>query len=190
MFQQMLEKGKIMRSFHKRYDYLIHQMQKNIMLDDKVVVDCGCGDGDGVIHFARIGCQVIGIDISKRRIKTARAAFPELDFRTRSLLDTGLPDDFVDIFICSETLEHLSRKQSKKAAAEMKRVCKDKSYICITVPENKKTCLAKKGHVQYLSEKDILSHFSNYSVVHNSIFYKNPKRRDRGNRVIIFRVQI
>lgn len=176
-----------MRSFHKRYDYLVRVLEQHIRLHGKVVADCGCGDGDGVIHFAKKGCKTIGIDVSKKRIKVARTEFPELDFRAKSILDTGLLDSSVDIFVCSETLEHLTRSQSLGAAQEMGRVCKPVSYVCVTVPENKKVCLEKKGHKQYLSTKTLIEHFKGWEVVVSTIFYKNPINRKRGNRVMMFR---
>jgi len=175
------------RKFHKRYDYLIKKLRPQISLVDKVVVDCGCGVGDGTIHFARQECKTIGIDVNKERINIAKSAFPELDFRVNSILDTGLPDRCADIFVCSETLEHLSRSQSLKSAKEISRVCKLSSYICITVPENKKVCLGKRGHKQYLSSKAIIGHFKDWEVVLSAIFYKNPANRKRGNRVMIFK---
>lgn len=175
-----------MRSFHKRYDYMIKKLEEFIDLPGLVVVDCACGEGDGAIHFARLGCKVTGIDIDKKCIQTATNAFPEITFLTESILDMGLPTNFADIFICSETMEHLNPRQSKRAAEEIKRICKGKAYICITVPNNKKTCLAKKIHKQYLSSKDLQRHFREYSMVHKSIFYKNPLRKDRGNTVVIF----
>jgi len=175
-----------MRNFHRRYDYLIRELEKHISLHDKIVVDCGCGDGDGTVHFARQNCKTIGLDLDKKRINIAKAAFPKLDFRVRSLLKTGLPDEYADVFICSETMEHLSRSQSLDAASEISRVCKPNSYVCITVPENKKICLEKKGHKQYLSVKSLTRHFKDWEVVINTIFFKNPKNKKRGNRVMIF----
>ncbi len=192
MITEMLEQvhqeieGKEMRKFHKRYDYLIRELGQFVSLRGKTVIDCGCGEGDGAIHFARKKCETIGMDVSKKRIRIAKAAFPQIDFRVKSILDTGLPDDSVDVFICSETLEHLTRSQSLKAAEEIGRVCKPISHVCITVPENKKVCLDKKGHKQYLSSKTVCRHFREWEVILNDIFYKNPKNKKRGNRVVIF----
>jgi len=154
-------------------------------MEGKLVVDCGCGDGEGTIHFVELGCNVIGIDLEESKIEMAKSNFPHLDFRVASLLHTGLLDKCADIFICSETLEHLGKNQTLKAADEIKRVCK--SYACVTVPDNKKICLSRKEHKQYISQKLLKSLFSGWEIVSNSVFYKDPNRKDRGNRVMIFK---
>jgi len=176
-----------MRSFHKRYDYIIKKLGNFIDVSGLTVVDCACGEGDGSVHFHKLTCDVTGVDIDKNCIAIAKKAFPGLAFRTESILSMSLLDDFADIFVCSETMEHLNPKQSRYAVKEIKRVCKPHAYICITVPNNKKTCLAKKLHKQYLSLADLRGYFSEYEMIHNSVFYKNPVKKNRGNTVVIFR---
>lgn len=178
-----------MRNFHKRYDYIINQLRSLTTIKGKIVVDCACGVGDGSIHFVRSGGKVYGIDIDNKCITEGGNAFPDIKFIVGSILDVRLPDKYADIFVCSETLEHLTRKESLIASKEIQRVCKFDAYLCITVPNNKKNCLSKKLHKQYLSVLDIKNHFPNWKILHNSVFYKNPKnKKNSGNRVLILKI--
>ncbi len=185
MFEKYKEGGE-MRSFHKRYEYIIEKLEEFISLKNLVVVDCASGCGDGSIHFVRKGCATVGIDIDKNLIKEGKKAFPEVKFMKGSITKMELTDNFADIFVCSETMEHLTRKQSLKAVSEIMRVTKTGSYICVTVPDKKKTCMADPKHRQYLSKDTLLQHFSECQMKSDSVFYKNKKKLKRGNRVLIF----
>ena len=95
-----------------------------------------------------------------------------------------MPDNFADIFICSETLEHLTRDQSLMASEEIQRVCKEGGVICITVPEDKNKCMLGKGHKQYLSSSDIVFHFSSLEILFEGVYCK---KKGKCNRVMFFR---
>ena len=41
------------------------------------ILEIGCGEGGNLVPFARIGCQVTGIDLSENRIRQARQFFQE-----------------------------------------------------------------------------------------------------------------
>lgn len=175
-----------MRAFHKRYDYIVKQISSFTTIKQHNIVDCGCGVGDGTKHLAKEGGEVIGIDIDKNNIITARKTFANIKFMQGSILSIELEEFWADVFVCSETLEHLSRKNSLLAAQEIKRVCKQGAYICITVPNTKKACMANQKHKQYLSVDDIVQHFPYCSLIYSSVFYKSINK-NRGNRVVILR---
>ncbi len=176
-----------MRKFHKRYDYMIKLISQQIDLEDKTVVDCGCGEGDGTKMLAKVFGEVIGIDIDNECIRTAKKHVKNANFDLGSITKMKLEDNVADVFICSETLEHLKKAESKCAAQEIYRTCKAGAYICITVPENKKECLKKKGHKQFLSIKTLQTHFPTCELVSKSVFIKSPSRKGRGNLVALFR---
>ncbi|MDP3966502.1 MAG: class I SAM-dependent methyltransferase [archaeon] len=45
------------------------------------VLDLGCGGGKTTNYISKLGCKVIGVDISKPLILQAKKNFPNLDFR-------------------------------------------------------------------------------------------------------------
>ncbi|WP_432119649.1 class I SAM-dependent DNA methyltransferase [Streptomyces sp. bgisy032] len=55
------------------------------------VADLGCGPGKVTAHLAALGVRVFGVDVSPKMIELARAAYPDLRFRTGSMtaLDMG-----------------------------------------------------------------------------------------------------
>jgi ubiquinone/menaquinone biosynthesis C-methylase UbiE len=175
-----------MRKIHKRYIYIADQMKRmQAPIPFNFVVDCACRVGDGTKHLVGISKHIIGIDKNSSLINIGKEAYPFLDLRKGSLLSIDIEDDSVDFFVCSETLEHLDQNQIRIAVSEISRVCDNNSYICITVPSNKKVCLRNKNHKTYLSVDDITNLFCNYTVLHSSLFLKNPKNKKRGNNVVI-----
>jgi len=174
-----------MRKHHKRYEFIIEILKNITKLHEKVIIDCACSDGDGTKHFQQYSSNITGIDLDKKKIKVAYSCFTHIKFVAANLINLPLRDSSVDIFICSETLEHLTKKQSVKATNEIIRVCR--GYFCITVPENKKYCLRNKSHKQYLSLNSLCNLFSMCRLVKHCIFTKNPSRVGNGNRIVIFK---
>lgn len=75
--------------------YYIPYLTRFMPLDASTrVLEIGCGEGGNLKPFARLGCQVIGVDISPSRIRQASAFFSE----------EGLPGTFInkDIFKADE----------------------------------------------------------------------------------------
>ncbi len=166
---------------NNRYLYLIKQLH-DLNVYDGTVVDCGCGEGNGSNILVDNGFDdVHSFDISDEALSICRK--DGINAKKGDITKLPLKDNFADIFICSETLEHLSRKKSNMAAMEIKRICKQDGCICITVPENEKKCMDGSGHKQYLSKVDLLDHFFPLELVFEGFFCKKP---DRCNLVLIF----
>lgn len=166
---------------NNRYLYIIKQLQI-VGAKEGIVVDCGCGEGVGSKFLYKEGYDVHSFDISDKNIEICRNK--KINALYGDIRKIPLPNEFCDIFICSETLEHLSRKDSLKAAEEIIRVCKNGGYICVTVPLDKKVCLRGKYHKQFLSKQDLLEHFDNIDIIFEGIFCK---KKNRCNLILIFR---
>ncbi|MEQ8211457.1 MAG: class I SAM-dependent methyltransferase [Lacipirellulaceae bacterium] len=102
----------------------------------KVVLDYACGQGSLAMHAARSGADLaIGLDISRTSILNARsdAKADGLEGNTFFLQGdceaTGLPDDSVDVMICSGMLHHLNVEE---AFPEMCRVLKP-GGVCLAI---------------------------------------------------------
>ncbi len=74
------------------------------------VLDVGCGNGFTCGEFAKLGCQVVGVDMSPSGIEQARKAFPTCRFEVMSasadLLEVLAEQPF-DIVVSTEVVEHL-----------------------------------------------------------------------------------
>ncbi|MCK7597125.1 class I SAM-dependent methyltransferase [Microbulbifer sp. CAU 1566] len=107
------------------------------------VLDLGCGEGRHAIHLMLTDAvDVFGIDLSIEDVKTAsaRAApFAEagegcgrLQLGVGDALQLPFANDFFDVVICSEVLEHIPDYQG--VLAEINRVLKPGGIFAATVP--------------------------------------------------------
>jgi len=102
----------------------------------RIFLDYACGDGGNAIFAAKEGAALaIGLDISAVSVSNARkdAATAGLANATYFIQadceDTGLPDESVDVMLCSGMLHHLDLK---RAFAEMRRILKP-GGVCLGV---------------------------------------------------------
>lgn len=99
------------------------------------VLDVGCGDGGEcfVVKTIRKTTDVFGIDISQTAIDKARRIYGSVGtFKLGSATEIPYPDDFFDLVICGEVLEHL--EDPEKAIKELLRVVKKGGRLLISTP--------------------------------------------------------
>lgn len=97
-----------------RVEYLqriiIEEFGKDIGQD--TVLDIGCGGGLFAEKVAKLGCQVTGVDLSQRSIRTARYHAEQMGLSITYLVSSGeeLPfeDNTFDLVFCCDVLEHVS----------------------------------------------------------------------------------
>jgi len=99
---------------------------------DKVVLDipCGVGWGTSLLKAARR----IGIDICPDAIAYAKAHYRDIDFLAGDMASVPLGDDSVDVVVCLEGFEHVSRKVGQQFLAEVVRVTRPDGLLVMTVP--------------------------------------------------------
>src|SRR5262249_58127384 len=73
------------------------------------VADVGCGNGSMTAKIAKLGHDVIGVDVSRDGVEIARAAYPHLRIEAVSLYDDRFEDVIgtVDCVLALEVVEHL-----------------------------------------------------------------------------------
>jgi ubiquinone biosynthesis O-methyltransferase len=122
------------------YEQRVRSKKVISLLDPKpgdVILDVGCGNARDLIPIAQKGCRCIGIDLSDRMIKEARASLKQEGVKNVKL-DTGdatnlnFSNDMFDKVLASEVLEHIPNY--RKCIAEMIRVLKPKGSLIITTP--------------------------------------------------------
>ena len=107
------------------------------------VLDLGCGEGRHAIHLMLTDAvDIFGVDLSLRDINTARErAEPyistgqqvgRLQLGVGNALGLPFADNFFDVVICSEVLEHIEDYQG--VLCEINRVLKPSGIFAATVP--------------------------------------------------------
>jgi len=102
-------------------------------VQNKVVLDCACGIGYGSNYLKGKASLVIGGDISREAIKSAKSLYRQEGLSFLQLDATKLPfgDNFFDVIVSVETIEHLENYNS--FLSECARVLKrGGTFICTT----------------------------------------------------------
>ena len=91
---------------------------------DEVVYDMGCGEGVLVNEYRRNGLNITGMDLN----------YSSEFVIQRSFVESGLPDNSVDVLTCLDVIEHLNFADQEKAFAEFARVLKPGGRALVTLP--------------------------------------------------------
>lgn len=117
----------------------------------KNVLDLGCGQGRHSVYLARNGMRVSGIDGAPEGIKQTQAKMEvdglAGDFREGDIYEPlPYPDGSFDALISTQTIDHAEIEEIQRLIKEMERVLTPDGIIFITVANNKKEQLSKKGY--------------------------------------------
>jgi ubiquinone/menaquinone biosynthesis C-methylase UbiE len=96
------------------------------------VLDVACGSGNGTIPAARAGARVTGVDLESAMLALAREraadAMVEIDWVEADVQSLPFEDGSFDRVI--STFGHMYAPDHRRAAEEMKRVCRGKIGVC------------------------------------------------------------
>jgi SAM-dependent methyltransferase len=97
------------------------------------VLDAGCGEGILSFLAARLGCSVIGQDISEPNVRAARGRSADLgvpvEFLQGDLERLPFADGSFDVVVSSHVIEHLPDPAA--GLAELRRVTRDRALIAM-----------------------------------------------------------
>lgn len=169
-----------------RYEYILNRLKQYDDISSYSLLDFACGSGARSLEASNYVLKIEGRDCDEMLIQKARENIKECF--VDDLVTTLLPDNYADIFICSETLEHIPIKDYNKAINNVYRIAS--KYICITVPKNKKHSLKNPLHTQYVSRemlRDFFIHNKKCELIHEGFYYKKPNQTKYGNIVEIYK---
>ena len=106
------------------------------------VLDLGCGSGRHVLHLARIGMDVTGLDISPAALCLAAGWLADQNLKARLVLaDARLPLPFrnssFDALISTQVIHHALLETVHTTAREIARVVRPGGAILVSVPVGK-----------------------------------------------------
>lgn len=98
------------------------------------ILDAGCGTGHMIklLHEKRKDNIYYGIDTSAAALQIAKERCPSAKLEIMDVSNIGFKDEFFDVVICTEVLEHMVNYQT--AVREFKRVLKKNGCLIITFP--------------------------------------------------------
>ncbi|HIH14725.1 MAG: type 11 methyltransferase [archaeon GW2011_AR17] len=118
----------IRRWFHKKRYEILNNLVKENYQEGKIIVDMGCGSS----AWNKNKLPVIGVDINKAMLEHAKQKGNLKEYICVNLENITLTDNFADIVILSEIIEHVEDPQ--KVLEEATRIAKPNAKIIISVP--------------------------------------------------------
>jgi SAM-dependent methyltransferase len=99
--------------------YVIPYVEDHVKIDnDCRVLEIGCGEGGNMKPFLDRGCQVTGIDISKKQLDKARAFYDEMEFEGKlTLIDSDIlkvniaETGTFDLIFLRDVIEHIPNQE-------------------------------------------------------------------------------
>jgi ubiquinone/menaquinone biosynthesis C-methylase UbiE len=111
-----------------------------LSVEDKKVLDIGCGRGEMVFWASRNGAsQAVGIDYSKSAVSLARKALKKqpkevrgkVQFKQMDAKNIKFKDNSFDAVFLIEVLEHLYPEEQELVMKEVDRVLKDDGFVFV-----------------------------------------------------------
>ncbi|MFN2470678.1 MAG: methyltransferase domain-containing protein [Gaiellaceae bacterium] len=104
------------------------------LVEDKRVLDAGCGLGYGSAIMADAGAiDVVGVDVAEAVVEAAHAHVPDtVRLRVGDVRSLPFEDDSFDAAVCFEVLEHLD--DPERAIAELARVLRRAGVLAVSSP--------------------------------------------------------
>lgn len=103
------------------------------------ILDAGCAGGRDTNFFYDQGFAATGVDFSSGQIAVAQGKYPEVDFRKADLLklDETFPAGKFDGVYCYATLDHLKKRDMRKAIANFNIVLKQGGVLLVCTRKGK-----------------------------------------------------
>lgn len=130
------------KKLHLRLEKLLQQLTIN---KSTKILDVGCGRGDVALYLGKNSKETVGIDYSNEAIALANSTkknFPfsvrkKVHFRTMNIKELFFPDNYFDVVICIDVLEHLYKDEAEQALGEIKRVLRKDGILFLQTGVNK-----------------------------------------------------
>lgn len=109
------------------------------------ILDVGCGRGDITLYLGKNSKEAIGIDYSREAIDLANSVKRnfssviqrKVHFKIMNIKTLSFPDNYFDVVICIDVLEHLYKDEAEMALREIKRVLKNDGVLFLQTGINR-----------------------------------------------------
>lgn len=123
------------------------------LVKNKKVLNVTCGKGCGTELLALAAKQVFEVNISKEEVSYAKSNYSakNVDFLVAAVKKLPFENDFFDVAVSFEILEHLDEQKQEKFLSEVKRTLKKDGVFVISMP-NKEVCQNKSDSLHHVSK--------------------------------------
>lgn len=125
-------KNPLVKKLLSRFIYDVSKTLSSLNLKtNSKILDAGCGNGFLMKELKKNSSltKFYGLDILKDSISYAKKLNPDSRFFVGNVTDMPFKDDYFDLIICSEVIEHL--KNPETALKEIQRTTKKYAIICL-----------------------------------------------------------
>lgn len=105
-------------------------IRRYVPLEDRWILDVGCGIGTYVRRFGDLTPHAYGIDVSVKRLQEASATVPNLVAAAGENLPFG--DGSFDVIVFNEVIEHV--KDDRETLRDALRVLRDGGHVVVYAP--------------------------------------------------------
>ena len=134
------------------------------------ILDVGCGVGILVEQFNKLGYDAIGIDINHSAIDNSIC--PKKGFLVENIANLEYSENYFDLVVSREVLEHIPQQEIDKSIQELDRVSKGLMIHIIAVTKRGKSATKDPTHVNVQTENWWVSKFQQYGYK----VIKKPKK--------------
>ncbi len=117
--------------FEDSDEKIVEKIIQLVELDDRLVLEVGCGDGRVTTLLAAESTHLFAIEPDEDLIRKALARIAGVFFIRASGEDLPFPDKYFDIILFTLSLHH---QESRRALGEAERVLKDNGAVLVVEP--------------------------------------------------------
>jgi 2-polyprenyl-3-methyl-5-hydroxy-6-metoxy-1,4-benzoquinol methylase len=136
----------IRESLKVRYAHMVDVVGQHYSGTDAKLIDIGCNTGVFTRYLAKLGYDMLGVDVNRKHIGRARktkGATPNLAYRVQDATALQDPDNKFDGANITEVLEHVEDYEA--VLRQAMRVVKPNGRIYVSVPKN--NMVPDPGHI-------------------------------------------
>ena len=124
-----------MYSAEMAYDHLTRYRLAERYVNDKEILDMGCGAGYGTHSLSKLARGILGVDLSEEAVAYAGSRYqaPNLRYETGDVTALPYEDGSFEAAISFEVIEHLEHPEA--LVAEAKRLLKDDGVFVVSTPD-------------------------------------------------------
>lgn len=152
------------------YIKIVRKLLGNI--ENKKILDAGCGDGRFCFELLKEKADITGIDYSQRAINFARAFNPQGNFICNDLAKLSSKEKF-DSLVSIETIEHIKPTELKKMIKTFHNLLNENGNLIITVPS--KNVKVGSKHYQHFFLPDLENYLQDYFKIETAFGHGSLK---------------